>query len=189
MTTIAGPCNFAPPIGADETNPFRKGQDAETAQSTRATDQQLVDHLCAPGCGCGRGDDSVTVVDPLKILEDRDQEVRQHEQEHLREAGDLASGGPVFDTVMASNGHSYAVGGHVNVNVSEVKGDPKKTIERMQQIQRAALAPAQPSGQDRKVAADAAFKEQQANQQLLDPKASKAGGGHIGGWNLAGSSL
>jgi len=154
-----------PPATAEEkANPFRQGKDLATNRAERKKDQDLVDHVCGKGCGCsslkGGGDD-----DPLKTLEARDQEVRQHEQEHLTAAGEHARGGPEFETVTASNGRQYVVGGKVQVDVSETD-DPQKTVAKMEKIQRAALAPTNPSAQDRKVAAEAADKEMKARGQV-----------------------
>ena len=148
----------------EKANPYRQGQDVATTRANRQKDQDLVDHVCGKGCGCsslkGGADD-----DPLKTLEARDQEVRQHEQEHLSAAGEHARGGPEFETVTARNGRQYVVGGKVNVDVSETD-DPQKTITKMEKIQRAALAPTNPSAQDRKVAAEASDKELQARGKL-----------------------
>lgn len=46
--------------------------------------------------------------------------------------------------------------GEVSISVAPVPGDPQATLEKAEQIQRAALAPAEPSAQDRAVAARAA---------------------------------
>lgn len=127
---------------------------------------------CGSGCGCiscsGLGQD------PLVVLERRDEEVRRHEQDHLTAAGQWAQGGPEFETYTASNGKTYITGGKVHVDVSEVAGDPAATVEKMKQIQRAALAPAAPSSQDRTVAAEAAGKEAKAMRELTE-KALKDG--------------
>ncbi len=50
--------------------------------------------------------------------------------------------------------------------MSEVANDPQATIAKMQQVQRAALAPAEPSAQDRQVAARAQQKMAAAQQEL-----------------------
>lgn len=138
----------------------------ENAQrnADRESDMRLL-HSCGDGCGCASasGDD-----DPLRALEERDREVREHEQQHFMTAGDCAVGGPQYTLVTATNGRSYAIGGKVNVDVSEIPNDPRGTIEKMQRIWRAALAPANPSGQDRRVAADAMSKEAAAQQKLRE---------------------
>jgi len=60
----------------------------------------------------------------------------------------------------------YAVSGEVKIDTSREK-DPKDTIRKMQQAKRAALAPAQPSGQDRSVAAGASQIETGARIELV----------------------
>ncbi|MEW6280111.1 MAG: putative metalloprotease CJM1_0395 family protein [Candidatus Eremiobacterota bacterium] len=131
-----------------------------------ARDMEAAAGACGGGCGCitcsGLGED------PLVILGRRDDEVRTHENDHLTEAGEFALGGPVFQTYTASNGRTYALGGHVSVDVSEVAGDPQATVDKMRKLQRAALKPANPSGQDRTVAAECAAKEAAALRQLTE---------------------
>jgi hypothetical protein len=63
----------------------------------------------------------------------------------------------------------YAVGGEVKIDTSRER-DPQDTIRKMQQVKRAALAPAQPSGQDRSVAARASQIEAEARIELLKQK-------------------
>lgn len=98
-------------------------------------------------------------------LERRDREVRAHEQAHLSAAGPYAQGGATFEYETGPNGKRYATGGHVNIDASEVKGDPQATIRKMEVVRRAALAPAQPSAQDMKVAAEAAQKMREAQSE------------------------
>ena len=64
----------------------------------------------------------------------------------------------------------YAVGGEVSIDSSPVEGDPAATITKMEQVKRAALAPAEPSGQDRSVASSAAQAEAAARMELLQQK-------------------
>jgi hypothetical protein len=54
----------------------------------------------------------------------------------------------------------------VSIDTSTVKGNPQATIRKMQTVRGAALAPADPSGQDRRVAATASAKESKARQEL-----------------------
>lgn len=145
---------------ADNNKPVASARDAQVAAG------------CGSGCGCigcsGLGED------PLVVLGKRDEEVRVHENDHLTEAGQWAQGGPEFELYTASNGRSYAIGGKVHVDVSEIAGDPAATVEKMKTIQRAALKPAAPSQQDRNVAAEAAGKEAKAMRELTE-KALKDG--------------
>jgi len=106
----------------------------------------------------------------VDALKKRDADVRQHEAAHLAAAGGLARGGASYDFQTGPDGRQYAVGGHVDIDTSPVKGDPHATLAKAQTIARAALAPADPSGQDRAVAAQAAQLEAQATQELAQQK-------------------
>ena len=99
-------------------------------------------------------------------LRARDTKVRAHEQAHAAAAAGLAKGGPNFTYERGSDGKLYAVGGEVNIDTSPVSGNPEATIRKAKQIQAAALAPADPSAQDRAVAASATAMEVKARQEL-----------------------
>ncbi len=88
-------------------------------------------------------------------LKRRDREVRAHEQAHQAAAGQYA-GAPRYTYQRGPDGRNYAVGGEVSVDTSPIPGDPEATLRKAQQLQRAALAPAEPSAQDQSVAAEAA---------------------------------
>ena len=99
-------------------------------------------------------------------LQERDREVRAHEQAHIAAAGGLAKGGASFTFQRGPDGKQYAIGGEVNIDTSPVSGNPEATIRKAKQIRAAALAPADPSAQDRAIAASAAALEAQAQQEL-----------------------
>lgn len=98
-------------------------------------------------------------------LKKRDREVRQHEQAHQAAGGQYASA-PSYEYQKGPDGQQYAVGGEVQIDSSPIPGDPEATIEKMRVVKAAALAPAEPSGQDRKVAAAADAAAQQARAEL-----------------------
>lgn len=106
----------------------------------------------------------------VQELKKIDREVRTHEQAHLAAAGGLARGGATFIYTKGPDGKRYATGGEVNIEISPVEGNPKETIRRMQQVRKAALAPANPSSQDRSVAAQASREEAKARAELSNPK-------------------
>lgn len=81
--------------------------------------------------------------------------VRTHERAHVAAAGNLIRSGSQFGYVTGPDGQRYAVSGEVQIDTSGVPNDPEATIQKAQQIRRAALAPAQPSSQDQRVAAQA----------------------------------
>jgi alpha-galactosidase/6-phospho-beta-glucosidase family protein len=109
-------------------------------------------------------------VERLKAL---DRQVRAHEQAHLAAAGNLATSGTKFEYKTGPDGKQYAVAGEVEISMREGK-NPEETIRIAEQVQRAALAPADPSPQDRRVAADAANKAMQARMELLKEQIEKS---------------
>lgn len=102
----------------------------------------------------------------VRELQARDREVRAHEQAHLAAAGQYAKGGIQYEFQRGPDGRLYAVGGQVNVDTSEIPGDPQATLRKAQTLRRAALAPAQPSSQDRAVAADMTAMAAEAMQDI-----------------------
>lgn len=104
----------------------------------------------------------------LQALKARDQEVKNHEMAHLSAAGGLATGGASFQYQQGPDGVRYAVGGEVGIDTSPVPGDPAATLNKAEQIRRAALAPANPSPQDQRVAAKAAAMAARARAELVE---------------------
>lgn len=100
----------------------------------------------------------------------RDREVRLHEAQHQAAAGALAVGGVQYTYQTGPDGKLYAVGGEVRMNFS-AGSTPMETISRAAQMRAAATAPANPSGQDLAVAAQAAQMEAQARQELAQTEA------------------
>ncbi len=106
----------------------------------------------------------------VENLKSRDREVKAHESAHQRAGSGLVKGGPSFDYTIGPDGKRYATGGEVKIDIAPVNGDPEATIKKMQQVRRAALAPADPSSQDRAVAAKATAIEEKARAELLEEK-------------------
>jgi len=109
----------------------------------------------------------------LAKLKSRDAEVRQHEQAHLAAAGGLAQSGASYTYERGPNGVDYAIGGEVQIDTAP-GATPEETLSRARTIEAAALAPAEPSGADRAVAAQAALMEQQARAELAAQDAQQA---------------
>jgi len=101
----------------------------------------------------------------IRSLQARDLEVRTHEQAHKAAGGELAAA-PSYGFRQGPDGRQYAVSGEVSIDVSEVAGDPAATIDKMARVRRAALAPAEPSSQDRQVAAQATQRMNEARAEL-----------------------
>jgi hypothetical protein len=98
-------------------------------------------------------------------LGERDREVRAHEQAHAAVGGQYA-GAPTYNFKRGPDGKTYAVGGEVSIDVSPVPNDPAATLKKMEIVQRAALAPAEPSAQDLRIAAQAQALAAQARVEL-----------------------
>lgn len=101
----------------------------------------------------------------LQKLKARDLEVHQHEQAHLAAAGGLALSGANYSFQRGPDGVDYAVGGEVQIDMAP-GANPEDTLARARTISAAALAPAEPSGADRAVAAQARQMAMQARAEL-----------------------
>lgn len=105
----------------------------------------------------------------IKELKERDREVRAHEQAHASVGGQYA-GSPTYEFETGPDGQRYAVGGEVSIDVSK-EGEPEETLRKMQQVRAAALAPAEPSPQDLRVASEAQQKAIDARQEIAEERA------------------
>ena len=111
-------------------------------------------------------DESITEGEKQQVrkMKQRDREVRAHERAHMAAGAGLVKGGASFSMQRGPDGRMYAVGGEVKIDTSSEK-DPEATIRKMQQVKRAALAPADPSSTDRAVAAQDGQIEARARQE------------------------
>ncbi len=142
--------------------PFGVGQ--EEAGAVRAQLEGQTDAARGAGDNGALTPEEQAVVDQLAA---RDREVRNHEEAHARVGGQYA-GNPSYTFQQGPDGKQYAIGGEVPIDVSAVPDDPEATIAKMEVVKAAALAPAEPSGQDRKVAAIAEATRQQAIADLAE---------------------
>ena len=105
-------------------------------------------------------------------LQQRDTEVRSHEAAHIAAGGSAVSGSASYSYQKGPDGKLYAVGGEVPISTSG-GNTPEETIAIARQIRAGALAPANPSPQDLKVASSAALMEAQARQELALEKSEE----------------
>jgi len=105
-------------------------------------------------------------IQQIQRLKARDREVRAHEAAHIAAGAGLIRGGASFSYQRGPDGIQYATGGEVSIDTSKVANNPEATIQKAAQIRSAALAPAQPSAQDRNVAAKAAQLAIEARAEL-----------------------
>lgn len=109
----------------------------------------------------------------LEYLKSTDRAVRAHEQAHLNAAGSLASGPATYVLKRGPDGSNYAIAGEVPLQMK--KGQtPEETLALARRIQAAALAPAQPSADDRAIAAAAAQMAVEAAAELAQRSNVKA---------------
>lgn len=108
----------------------------------------------------------------VKEMKERHEEVRVHENAHKSAGGQYAAA-PTYTYETGPDGKRYITDGEVSIDIGEEK-DPQATIEKMQIVKRAAMAPAEPSGQDRKVYQEANQKEAAARQELAEDKKEEA---------------
>ncbi|WP_005036047.1 putative metalloprotease CJM1_0395 family protein [Holophaga foetida] len=132
------------------------------------------------GADAGESSDSVELSPEAQAkvieLKARDKAVRAHEAAHLSAAGGLAQGGASFSYAQGPDNKRYAVGGEVSIDTS-LPDDPSAAMAKARQIRAAALAPADPSPQDQKVAAQALVMESQAAAKLAQLNRSQSAQG------------
>jgi len=104
-------------------------------------------------------------VEKLKRIEAR---VIAHEMAHKLVGGKYA-GAVRYEYSRGPDGRLYITGGEVSIDVSE-EPTPEETIQKMEIVRRAALAPADPSPQDLAVAQTATVKEMKARLELWRKK-------------------
>ena len=108
----------------------------------------------------------------LTELKERDAEVRMHEQAHASLGGQYASP-PQYEYERGPDGKRYVVDGKVSIDVSKAS-TPEETIRKALQVKAAALAPAEPSTQDLRVAIEATQIALEARTEIATEKAEKA---------------
>ena len=100
----------------------------------------------------------------VRELEQTQREVITHEAAHQAAAGQFG-GGISYTYTEGPDGKRYITGGEVPIKLKQ-GSTPEETLRNMQQVQQAANAPADPSGQDRQVAAKAAAIAAKARAQI-----------------------
>lgn len=168
----------ASPTGVDPT----RGAGAAPPQAGQAPKVSAKDSVA--------GGDSLTLSPQAKALVDklqaRDADVRSHEEAHVAAGGNLITSGVSFSYEKGPDGRMYAIGGDVGIDTSPVSGNPQATVAKAQRIEAAALAPADPSGQDESVASQAAAMAANALAQEAAPGAGTQASGSEAGPSAAG---
>lgn len=129
----------------------------------------VTEDAAPPGAPAAEANLSEEQRDQIRELQKTDSQVRQHEQSH-KTAGGPYAGSIRFDYTTGPDGRRYVVGGEVPIDASPIRGNPEATITKMEVVKRAALAPQDPSPQDRAVAAQADATKAQAQTELRNSR-------------------
>ena len=171
------PLRASPPISAtDRPVPSRRlppdtvefseaARRASRAYETRVSEAPLA--TASSGKSNASDPEALTPQEERQVdeFERGDREVRQHERAH-KAAGGQYAGAISYTFTTGPDGKRYATSGHVPIDTAPIEGDPRGTQQKMQQVIRAANAPANPSGADRQVAAKAARELRQAQAEI-----------------------
>ena len=178
--------SIAPPaeVGEPQGPQVRRSSAALGARSVRLDVAVLTAVQAQDAASQAPSPEEQKVIAELKA---RDREVRRHEAAHARIGGEFA-GTPSYEFTRGPDGRAYAIGGTTPINVEPVAGNPEATIDKMQTVKRAALAPAEPSAQDRAVAARAEGEEAKARSELRQQNAEEEGAVTGGGGAPAASA-
>ena len=154
------------------------GTPIETRRSAvdAATAPDKTEELSRSPTSATQTDPSAEEEQQVEKLERRDREVRRHEQAHQAAGGQWVRGGPTYEYETGPDGKRYATGGEVQIDTAPIPDDPQATIAKMRQVRRAALAPAEPSAQDRAIASKALQTESQARAELAEKKRAEREG-------------
>ena len=147
----------------------------DTVGSSRKNTQDTADPKAAAGEEKKAGKTELTPEELRRIAELKriDASVRAHEQAHINVGRDLITSGPNYEYTYGPDGKRYAVGGEVGIDTSPER-EPEANIDKGQRIQDTALAPADPSPQDYRVAATGKQLEDQGRRDLRAERAAEA---------------
>ena len=145
-------------------------QSVEESQNTQNSESQKESSLeeKAPN-GETLDPQQTQALNELKAI---DRNVRAHEAAHVGAGGGVVAGGASYTYTRGPDGQMYATAGEVPIRMQKGK-TPEETIQNARRILAAAMAPADPSPQDYKVAANAAQMEVSARAEQARENAKK----------------
>ena len=158
--------------GALDSAPMGKAEPRETEEAAGQRTDSGSDKPKAEGFP---GDKFVLSQEAQEIrqLQQRDREVRAHEAAHAA-AGGAYAGSPTYSYEQGPDGRRYATGGEVSIDISPISGNPEASLQKAQQVRAAALAPAQPSAQDMKVAQKAQALAMKARLEISEQESKSS---------------
>lgn len=114
-------------------------------------------------------DEDKSAISRLKMVEN---EVIAHEQAHKSAGGSIA-GAASYSYSIGPDGKRYITGGEVSLR-TPATDDKEQKVNLLNRVKQAALAPAQPSSQDIRVAAGASAEQVSLNAAIQKEKALQA---------------
>lgn len=171
---LTGGTSLSPVTGSAVAAPAENKREAE--KGTQDNQNEKPDDVQKSGNNDSQLADEELTQEELAMIEQlsaRDQEVRAHERAHQAVAGSYA-GSASYSYQSGPDGKRYAIGGEVPIDAAPIPGDPQATIAKMQVVKAAAMAPAEPSSQDRRVAASASQAIFEAQRQLTELRRSES---------------
>ncbi len=173
----------SPDLARASFSPVAAGNKADSANAASSQEEQ---DKTQDSSTSGKPGEPRTAQEEQKLqlvvaeLANRDREVRAHEQAHAT-VGGVHAGSPTYTYTQGPDGKRYASGGEVSIDVGAVANDPQATITKMEIVIRAALAPAEPSAQDRSVASQAQAQMAVARAELAATQRSEVEEGAASG--------
>lgn len=166
------PLNSTPPAVYVATSTSRSGPTSSSGASSETESASAVKPTSTSANANQEAARLEAMAQEIQRLAQRDREVRAHEQAHAAAGGQYA-GAPALEYTRGPNGVNYATSGHVSIDASAIPGDPEATLQKAIIVQRAAMAPAEPSSQDRQVAARASQMAAQARAEIARSRAEE----------------
>lgn len=152
---------------------------------------QSRDRVAASSSGASTGANGKLSESDQRVvakLQEQDRAVRAHELAHIAAGAGVVTSGASYTYETGPDGKRYANGGEVSIDVSPGR-TPQDTLRKAEQIRASALAPADPSAQDRSVAARAEQMATEARIELADASTQKAHGATSSGSSDPASAL
>ena len=153
----------------------RWGTKAQTTQSTNSASGTSTSGLNAESTTKSSVQSSELTDEQKSQVEELaqiDRKVRAHEQAHRSVGGDLVRGSS-YSYTQGPDGKRYVTAGEVSIDTSPGR-TPEETVPKAEHIIRTALAPADPSAQDRAVASKATSMKMEAQSQVNQEKSEEA---------------
>ncbi len=150
---------------ANQADPEQPATSAPGSNTRESDDAAAESTTARPTRAIGEGSRlSAEEQRQLRELRQRDREVKAHELAHKAAGGRYVTGGS-FSYQTGPDGQRYAIGGEVTIDNSQ-GSTPQETLRKAEMIRRAALAPANPSPQDYRVASQASLLAAQARSEI-----------------------